>query len=59
MRRQIVALACGGVDDCAALHFINEKLHESVSSSETAAAYQIKRQAAGAFLEAIPTTCLF
>jgi dipeptidase E len=48
-----------GVDDCAALHFINEQLHQSVSSRENAAAYQIKRQAAGASLKAIPTTCLY
>lgn len=47
-----------GVDDSAALHFVNEQLSRSVCSRIDAAVYKINRQEDGAFERAIPTAYL-
>lgn len=47
-----------GVDDSAALHFVNEKLSRAVCSRKGAAVYKINRQEDGSSEEAIPTAYL-
>lgn len=47
-----------GVDDSAALHFVDEQLSRTVSSRIDAAVYKINRQEDGAFEEAMPTAYL-
>ncbi|WP_175072815.1 peptidase E [Terribacillus sp. AE2B 122] len=47
-----------GVDDSAALHFVDEQLDQAVYSRKNAAVYNIKRQEDGAYEEAIPAAYL-
>ncbi|PAE06564.1 peptidase E [Terribacillus saccharophilus] len=47
-----------GVDDSAALHFVDEQLDQAVCSRKNAAVYNIKRQEDGAYEEAIPAAYL-
>ncbi|MFP7478035.1 Type 1 glutamine amidotransferase-like domain-containing protein [Terribacillus saccharophilus] len=47
-----------GVDDYAALHFVNEQLSRAVCSRKGAAVYKINRQEDGSSEEAIPTAYL-
>lgn len=47
-----------GMDDYAALHFVNEQLSRAVCSRKGAAVYKINRQEDGSSEEAIPTAYL-
>lgn len=48
-----------GMDDYAALHFVNEQLSRAVCSLKGAAVYKINRQEDGSTEEAIPATYLY